>query len=134
MTLLAERFSAEAGEFFFATIAGSLEARLGAGSLGAVLGLTRGSGAPKGFSCSGKEGSGSNDTLMESCGADVSLGLGHANKRNAITCRAREAAKNRARGLLISTTKPILPGREKGSNRSFAFAMGHDVVFESEVR
>ena len=112
MTLLAERVSAEAGESLFATIVGALEARLDARSLGGGNGLARGWGFSNGCGCSGKDGSGSNETLIESCGGDVTLGLGHANKRNVRTCTAREAAKNRARGLLISTTKPILPGRE----------------------
>jgi hypothetical protein len=121
-----------AGEFFFATMAGAFDARLGAGSLAAGGGLVRGAGTSGVFGGTGNDGSGSNDTLMDSCGGDVKIVLGTANNMKAKTCRATDATKNRARGLLKSTTNLIVAICEKGGKRSFAFGMAPDILLQLE--
>ena len=113
-------------------MAGAFDARLGAGSLAAGGGLVRGAGASGVFGGTGNDGSGSNDTLMDSCGGDVKIVLGTANSMKAKTCRATDATKNRARGLLKSTTNLIVAICEKGGKRSFAFRMAPDIVLQSE--
>lgn len=121
-----------AGEFFFATMAGAFDARLGAGSLAAGGGLLRDAGASSVFGISGNDFSGSSDTLIDSCGAEVTIILGSAINMKAKTCRATDATKNRARGLLKSTTNLIVAICEKGGKRSFAFRMAPDIVLQSE--
>lgn len=57
---------------------------------------------------------------------------GIASNTKASTCTAMDATKNRASGLLKSTTNLIVAICEKGGKRSFAFGMAPDILLQSE--
>jgi sec-independent protein translocase protein TatA len=71
--------------------------------------------------------------LTGGSGSELKLRRGNANHKKAHRCRTREAAKNRAIAVSKSNTTLILAAWEERGNRSFAFALGHDVLFVSEV-